>query len=683
MRERGVLSVILLALVLLACGLATPRATLAEGISWRRIGPDGGNVGAIAADPSNPGTVYAGADGWVFKSTDGGLHWERLNGLGPPYTSLPGPPAACLGGTNGLLVDPQRPQVIFTMCHGWGVTKTEDGGASWKDLFNGYYGWPKDLAIDPQHTDTLYLADADDGVFKTTDGGAHWVQTGLVNVPVAGVAVDPLTPAIVYAATAEGAYKTTDGGANWLPANNGLPEARVAYDVAVDPVTPLTLYLSVNGTVMKSVDGAASWEATGSELAPGEAVDLVVDPLRHATVYASFWTGEVYRSTDGGDHWRALEIDAGAFGTPDTLALAPQATPQDPLAPSAVYFGAADTGVARSTDGGAHWELANQGMFIDKVGLVAAFPPLAGSASGAPSTLYAKSGSVGGGLVASTDGGAHWRNAWADNGWADIHNLVADPQAPGTLYASPGAFIEWIGKSTDAGLSWTWSLLPGADAGDWVAIDPLNPATLYAAPDVNHICKSTDGGAAWRCVAEGFSQFADVERVEVDPQHPQVVYASTYESLYRSMDYGNHFSRVDLYEVGLGGLGPPATDDPGGLAVLYSWDSDEFFTSADGGDHWTAISSTVPSLLITSFIADPQAPGTLYVSTQKGGVLLSTDGGRNFRAINRDLPTLDVRSLALDPQTPGVLYAGTYGFGLYVSGTAPETQYLPLVSRTP
>ena len=53
--------------------------------------------------------------------------------------------------------------------------------------------------------------------------------------------IDPTTPAIVYALTYDGVFKSTNGGGNWSAINTGLPAAGL-FSLAIDPATPATLY---------------------------------------------------------------------------------------------------------------------------------------------------------------------------------------------------------------------------------------------------------------------------------------------------------------------------------------------------------------------------------------------------------------------------------------------------------
>ena len=81
-------------------------------------------------------------------------------------------------------------------------------------------------------------------MFKSTNGGGNWsaVNTGLTDTTVSALAIDPVTPATLYAGTDDGGvFKSTNGGGNWGAVNTGLTDPRV-YALAIDPTTPATLY---------------------------------------------------------------------------------------------------------------------------------------------------------------------------------------------------------------------------------------------------------------------------------------------------------------------------------------------------------------------------------------------------------------------------------------------------------
>src|SRR5439155_6256077 len=126
-----------------------------------------------------------------------------------------------------------------------------------------------------------------------------------------------------------------------------------------------------------------------------------------------------------------------------------------------------------------------------------------------PATLYARTN---GGVFKSTDGGADWSPVNTGLPSPNISALAVDPQTPATLYASVsmGSFAfpssGAVFKSTDGGASWS-----AANAGlhapiiHALAIDPQDPATVYAGTQGGGVLKSTDRGANWSAANTGLA----------------------------------------------------------------------------------------------------------------------------------------------------------------------------------
>jgi len=140
--------------------LLASRTLWAGSHTWTSIGPDGGDITALAIDPQ-PRTIYAATVGGLSKSTNGGESWKALSF---PATS----------------------------------------GAS-------------SLAIDPLNAGTVY-ATTFSGVFKTTDGGTTWIGPQIPFV-VGNLSIAPTNPTTVFAVGTFGIYKTADGGATWRAAS--------------------------------------------------------------------------------------------------------------------------------------------------------------------------------------------------------------------------------------------------------------------------------------------------------------------------------------------------------------------------------------------------------------------------------------------------------------------------------
>jgi hypothetical protein len=100
--------------------------------------------------------------------------------------------------------------------------KSTDSGATWQPLDDLPFANLQTVVADPTALTTLYAAAKDVGIFKTLDGGITWTKAsrGLATTHMQALAIDPLHPQVLYAATATGVspgaiYKTVDGGSNW------------------------------------------------------------------------------------------------------------------------------------------------------------------------------------------------------------------------------------------------------------------------------------------------------------------------------------------------------------------------------------------------------------------------------------------------------------------------------------
>jgi photosystem II stability/assembly factor-like uncharacterized protein len=112
-------------------------------------------------------------------------------------------------------VDPLTPDIVYAGGvrdrEGFGIFKTVDGGRTWRPINAGLTNLHvRALAIDPQIPTTIYLGTEEwpggtrgGGVFKSTDGGNTWgvISTGLTDLTVNALAIDPKAPSTIYAAT--------------------------------------------------------------------------------------------------------------------------------------------------------------------------------------------------------------------------------------------------------------------------------------------------------------------------------------------------------------------------------------------------------------------------------------------------------------------------------------------------
>jgi len=382
----------------------------AEGNVWTRAGLEGLNISALAVDPSNPGTIYAGIDGTgpaftssgtgvhVFKSTDGGISWNEVsNGLPPP--PAPGDVYPRMARVSSLVVDSNNSNTVYAgifsvyWTPGWvhdapSLFKSTDGGANWTRADSGLpAGLLGDfvLAADPQNPNTLYAASGDSSqVYKTTDGGTSWNPT--VRSPSLGdylldnfhsaLAVDPRHADTVYLGLyGGGLFKSADGGVTWSEAIKGplvvsdnltlkTEHALMGVStIAIDPQSPDTIYVGTTNLcgcmdeplptgIWKSTDGGASWNASNLGLPPANSVE-VAWPITKLAVHPdsagtvyAAITGFVLKSTNGGENWVPLRDSLDSVGVSVYITSLALTSAR----PSVLYTGSSRQGAFKITD---------------------------------------------------------------------------------------------------------------------------------------------------------------------------------------------------------------------------------------------------------------------------------------------------------------------------------------------
>jgi photosystem II stability/assembly factor-like uncharacterized protein len=311
------------------------------GQSWSGQTVGAGSIAAISIDPQTPSRVFAGlfsasTSPGLFLSTDAGATWRPTGFL----------------SAGAFAADPITSSTLYACPTGypWGVYRTTDGGANWSqiDRLAGDVIACLALAVDPASPATVY-AGTSKGVYKSTDAGSTWTHTGPDSTAIGTITVDPRNPSTVYAATQYGGYTNTDGirksidsGKTWITINAGIKAGTMTAMLAIDPINTSTLYAAGSAGVFRSLNGGTSWTAINSGLRIETGVQaLAVAPSNPSILYAAASAGGLYRSTDSGSEWSRMPIEMAIF---TALAI-------DPANPARVYAGAtinpADAFVAR------------------------------------------------------------------------------------------------------------------------------------------------------------------------------------------------------------------------------------------------------------------------------------------------------------------------------------------------
>ena len=224
------------------------------------------------------------------------------------------------------------------------------------------------LAVSPafESDGTVFVGTDGGGVFRSTDEGSTWQEanSGLTTnvVPVLGVSPAFATDSTIFAAGPEGVFRSVDGGDTWTQVNKGLSNKKVLA-LAVSPAyaKDSTVFAGTTNGVFRSADGGGIWEGVSSGLTGANVLSIGVSPAfeSDSTLYTgllpkrvmrSFGGGKfetpdggVFRSTDRGDSWQAIEelhnLPVAAFGL--SAAVASDFT---------VFAGTFEDGILRSTD---------------------------------------------------------------------------------------------------------------------------------------------------------------------------------------------------------------------------------------------------------------------------------------------------------------------------------------------
>jgi len=176
----------------------------------------------------------------MHKTLDGGTTWDTF--------SVPDSAAgdSVLTAALAVAIDPANDRTIYlggTINSAGALYKSLDGGTSWTKLGAGVFADPiLDLAVDPSTPATVY-AGTDGGLFRSENGGATW--TKLADTPAACIYIDPVATSSLTIAGKEGVYVSSNRGQDWTDLNPTLP-VRNVLTLGVNPATK-TLFAGTNG----------------------------------------------------------------------------------------------------------------------------------------------------------------------------------------------------------------------------------------------------------------------------------------------------------------------------------------------------------------------------------------------------------------------------------------------------
>jgi len=472
--------------------------------------------------------------------------------------------------------------------------------------------------------ETYYFGATGGGVWKTQNGGQSWdnVSDGYFGGSIGAVAVSEWDPNVIYAGTGEktvrgnvspgyGMWKSSDAGDTW--SSVGLQDSQHISRIRIHPKNADLAYAAVMGHlfgpneqrgVFRTRDGGQTWDRVLFVNDEVGAVDLVMDPTNPRILYASFWRikrtpyslesggpgSGLFKSVDGGDTWEELTGNKGLpMGTLGIIGVA-----VSPTNNKNVYaiIEADNGGVFRSRDGGETWTRVNDERSLRQRAWYY-------------SRIYADPADEEAVYVLnvrfhySKDGGKSFTKIDTPHG--DNHDLWIDPDDPLRMIQSNdgGANVSY-----DRGA--TWSVQSNQPTAQFyrVSTDNAFPYRLLGGQQDNSAVRirsrsafgDSIGVRDWEPTAGGESG-----HIAAKPDNPDIVVGGSYGGFLRVVDHSTGFRRsIDVWPDNPMGWGAAelkyrfqwnypiafSKHDPDVLFVA----ADVLFSSNDMGESWQAIS---------------------------------------------------------------------------------------------
>ncbi len=672
---------------------------LYDGMKWRLVGPHrGGRSATVTGVPGKANLYYMGATGGgVWRTTDAGSTWENISD--GYFGGSIGGVAVSEWDNNVIYVGGGENTVRGNVSSGYGMYKSEDAGATWKEIGLKNSRHVGRIRIHPKNPDLVYVAVMGDlykssterGVYRSKDGGQTWEKILYANADAGAVDLtfDPNNPRILYASTwrirrtpyslesggdGSALWKSTDGGDTWtnISGNEGLPGGVWGISgVTVSPVNSNRVWALIenkNGGVYRSDDAGKTWTMINKERKLRQRAwyytKIYADTQDENIVYVM--NVRYHRSKDGG---KTFETYNAPHGDHHDLWIAPEDNQRMVIAD--------DGGAQVSFDAGENWSTYENQPTIQfyRVTTDNAFPYRIYGAQQDNSTIRIRHRS---------DGRFIDEDDWEPSAGGESAHLAPDPDNPEIVYGgSYDGFLTRVNHETNEvrGIN-VWPDNPmghGAEGMKYrfqwnfpIFFSPHDGDKLYTASNQLHV--STDEGQSWQIISPDLTRN---DPTKLGSSGGPITQDNTSVEYYCTI-----FAAAESqHEAGVIWTG---SDD--GLVHI----------TRDGGDNWENVTPAgMPEwMMINSVEIDPFNEGGMYIAGTRyklgdfAPYLYKTeDYGKTWKKITSGIASEHfTRVLRADPVRKGLLYAGTEA-GMYVSfddgaSWKPFQMNLPIVPIT-
>lgn len=687
---------------------------------WELTGPSniGGRIRELAVDPTKEGVVYiAAATGGVWKSTNSGQTFKPVwdNSMVQSMGALAVDEDGVVWAGTG---EPDNGG--GSAYYGDGVYRSNDGGATWKNVGLKNSGSIGAIAIDPEDSKRVFVAaqgrlhdiDGDRGLYLTEDGGASWTQVlkgDTFTIGAIDVAINPENPDIVLATLwdkvraqdgriyGKGSklYRSTNGGKTWTDEQEApLP---ISYDdpgkpvtetyvgrmgVAFAPSNPDIAYLisstaggNFNG-YFRSTDAGKDWKAIGPTTG---------GTLQQITGGFAWWFGRVWVDPRDEDHVFVAGVqlaeskNSGSDWSLNASVHADQHDMEwDPFKKDRVYL-ANDGGFYRSDSNGSvggSWFRTPKLALTQMYSMDSSEQDVERLNAGSQDNNSLKSWSSNG----TTDG--TWYAYVGGDGMMNRIDPYNDKYYYGCYqFGGCSAFTPNGSRSIP---------IPGARR-NWVApLEFKNTDTkvLYGGSNVvNRI--DIGAGGSWEAISDDLTggptprsaNFGTTTAIGSGYEDEDLLFVGTDDArLWVSRNASAPASQVKWKRIDRGEKDMPNRwvtrvevsphTDQRVVASFSGWrwlfpdgDNPHVMLSTDKGKTWKDIEGNLPQAPVNDVIWHPTKKDWLYVGTDVG-VFYTKNLGETWQKVGANLPMTPVHDINLQAET-GTLFAATYGRSIW------------------
>jgi photosystem II stability/assembly factor-like uncharacterized protein len=671
-------------------------------MKFRYIGPVGNRATAVVGIPGNPSVYYVGAaSGGIFKSTDGGIHWDPI---------FDDEPVSSIGS---LAIAASDPNIVwagtgesFIRSHisvGNGIYKSLDAGKTWKRMGLEKTGRISNVIVDPHNPDIVlacalghaYGPQADRGVFRSSDGGKTWERVLFVdeNTGCSDMGMDLNNPRTLFAGMwqleihtygrksggpGSGLFKSTDEGATWKRLEgHGLPHSplgRIAVRVAqrdsnrvyalieTGDGVPMDGKPTQSGQLWRSDDGGENWQLINSDRQIRGRTHYYtreeISPENENEAY--FFTAAFSRTLDGGHTLTNMPSSPGG----DNHEMWIDPTNGDRMAV------VNDAGVSISVNRGHSWDHIQLPIAqIYHVTLDDQIPYFVyGNKQDGPSYRGPSNSLQFGGFGGSQISRSVWHPvAGSESGFAtpdpvDNNIIWSTGTGSGSVGGSIARFDERNHQAREVEV---WPEDVSGDSAaevkyrfNWefpVTISPHDHNKVYVGSQYVHV--TTDGGNSWRVISPDLTR-DDTSRMQISggltPDNIGVEYAGAVFAI---------------------------AESPKEAGVIWAGTNDGYVQiTRDGGKTWTNVTKNIPNLpewgTVSNIEASRYDAGAAYITVdfhqmnnRDPFVYKTADYGKTWTSITNGIPHSMLsyaHCIREDPVRKDLLYLGTEN-GMYIS----------------